>query len=157
MPHATDPDGNALVFMIENLPSWADFDSVTGSLSGVPAHDDVGYHSAIRIGVSDGQHHVWLNRFDLAVREISRGSVLLSWEAPSQNTDGSPTRDLAGFKIYWGNDPKWHTETLAIAGTGITDYRFTGLAPGLYYFATSAVTSLGLESERSDVATILVR
>lgn len=34
----------------------------------------------------------------------STGTVNLSWEAPTENTDGSPLTDLAGYKLYWGHD-----------------------------------------------------
>ncbi|HJR71855.1 MAG TPA: hypothetical protein VKA43_17555 [Gammaproteobacteria bacterium] len=151
-----DPDGDALVFEIENRPPWATFDAVTGRLNGVPGPADVGDSLSIRIGVSDGRHRVWLPQFDLTVRAVSHGSVLVTWEAPTENTDDSPLVDLAGFNIYYGADPE-PTATVAVVGTGITAYRISGLSPGLYYFSTTALNSQGIESERSDAAAMLVR
>jgi len=98
-PRAADIDGDALVFEIENAPTWATFDRATGRLSGTPGLSDVGERLGIRIGVRDGQHAVWLPSFDLTVRPVSHGSVLVSWEAPSENTDDSPLQDLAGFHV----------------------------------------------------------
>jgi hypothetical protein len=155
-PSAVDPDGDALVFEIENRPAWATFNAATGRLRGVPASVDVGDSLAIRIGVSDGRHQVWLPRFDLTVRAVSYGSVLVTWEAPTENTDESPLEDLAGFNIYGGTDPD-AAATVATVGLGISAYRVSGLSPGVYYFSTTAVNSQGIESDRSDVASMLVR
>jgi hypothetical protein len=46
---------------------------------------------------------------------------------------------------------------MASVGTGITAHLISGLSPGVYYFSTTAVNSQGIESERSDVASMLVR
>jgi hypothetical protein len=153
---ATDPDGDVLAFEIENRPSWATFDAASGRLHGVPELADVGETLSIRVGVSDGQHRVWLPPFDLTVRAVSHGSVLVTWEAPTENTDDSPLQDLAGFKIYGGTDPD-ATLTMATVGSGISAYRFDGLTAGVYHFSTTALNSQGLESEPSDVAVMVVR
>ena len=155
-PRATDTDHDTLVFEIENAPRWASFDRATGRLSGTPAPNDVGDVVGIRIGVRDGQHAVWLPPFDLTVRPVSRGSVLLTWQAPSENTDDSPLRDLAGFHIYWGTDPDAPAHTVSV-GTHTLSYQFAGLSPGIYYFTTTAVNSKGIESALSDAAAMLVR
>jgi hypothetical protein len=155
-PSAVDPDGDALVFEIENRPTWATFNLATGRLRGVPGPADVGGSLAIRIGVSDGRHQVWLPRFDLTVRAVSHGSVLVTWEAPTENTDESPLLDLAGFNLYGGTDPAT-LAAVASVGTGITAYRISGLSPGVHYFSSTAVNAQGIESERSDVATMVVR
>ena len=54
VPTASDPDGDALTFTVTNAPSWAVFDSATGSLSGTPSDTDVGTQENIVIAVSDG-------------------------------------------------------------------------------------------------------
>ena len=53
-PNASDPDGDALSFTVENKPSWAEFDLGTGRLWGQPSLGDVGDYERIRITVSDG-------------------------------------------------------------------------------------------------------
>jgi len=156
-PRATDADGDALVFEIDHRPSWATFDTTSGRLHGVPTPADVGQSLDVRIGVSDGQHHVWLPPFDLTVRAVAQGSVLVTWEPPTENTDDSPLQDLTGFNIYWGTDPAQDAGTVAVSGTGISAYRISGLAPGLYQFVTTAVNAQGVESDRSDPAMMLVR
>lgn len=53
-PTASDPDsGDTLTFGIVNKPTWATFDTATGTLSGTPACVDVGDNPAIGISVSD--------------------------------------------------------------------------------------------------------
>src|SRR5581483_5558463 len=41
-PSASDTDGDALTFSIENLPAWATFDTTSGVLSGTPTSANVG-------------------------------------------------------------------------------------------------------------------
>ena len=51
---ATDADGDALTFSIQNQPVWATFSSSTGRLSGTPTSSQVGTYGNIVISVSDG-------------------------------------------------------------------------------------------------------
>jgi hypothetical protein len=53
-PTANDIDGDFLTFGISNKPSWANFDSSTGELSGIPQDSDEGEYSNIIISVLDG-------------------------------------------------------------------------------------------------------
>ena len=54
VPTASDADGDALTFSIENKPTWASFSSGTGELSGQPTLGDVGVYQNNRISVTDG-------------------------------------------------------------------------------------------------------
>lgn len=45
--------GDQLTITIENRPTWANFDTATGELSGTPTNDDVGVHPGIAIKVTD--------------------------------------------------------------------------------------------------------
>lgn len=54
IPTASDPDGDALTFSINNQPSWASFSTTTGALTGTPVNDDVGSYPNIQISVSSG-------------------------------------------------------------------------------------------------------
>ncbi len=156
-PQATGGDGDTLTFAIEHAPPWANFDAATGALSGVPGTADVGRYLDVRISASDGRDRGWLPSFDLTVRDVSHGAMLLQWEAPNANIDDSPLDDLKGFRIYWGTDPKWPANLVTVAGAASTAYYFSNLTPGTYYFATTAVNDMGIESERSDLATMVVR
>ena len=67
-PTASDPDGDTLTFTIANRPSWAGFDSTTGTLSGTPSDTDVGTYDGIVIAVDDGRGgSASLQAFSIAV------------------------------------------------------------------------------------------
>lgn len=157
VPLAEDADNDALSFSVENAPDWATFDSSTGKLSGKPGANDVGTYTDIRIRVSDGSDEAALPAFDIAVKPCSYGSFTLSWQAPFENTDGTPLEDLDGFNIYWGESPENYSNLMTIENEGLTSYFIDGLEAGTYYFAVAAFNSWGKESEISEPAEIVVR
>jgi hypothetical protein len=81
----------------------------------------------------------------------SVSSVTLTWVAPTDNTNGSPLTDLAGYHIHYGTSPDNLTQVIELAGTGTTEFELSGLAHGTYYFAVTAYTSMGTESAESDM------
>lgn len=66
-PQASDADGDPLLFGVEGLPPWADFDSLTGRISGTPEAEDVGTYRGIVLWVTDGESETLLPSFDIAV------------------------------------------------------------------------------------------
>jgi hypothetical protein len=56
IPTLTDSNGDTPTFSITNPPSWSNFDTATGELSGLPGSSDVGDHNNIVISVSDGNN-----------------------------------------------------------------------------------------------------
>jgi hypothetical protein len=70
-PAASDPDGDTLTFSIANPPSWASFDTTTGSLSGAPTNADDGTYGNIVISVSDGELSASLPAFSITVTAIN--------------------------------------------------------------------------------------
>lgn len=66
-PIANDADGDELVFSVENLPDWMNFDPATGVLSGTPIGEDVGLYQNIIICVSDAKAQACLAPFNLTV------------------------------------------------------------------------------------------
>ena len=77
-----------------------------GAPVGSPGAGDGGITSGIVITVSDGSLSASLPAFALTVQAIALGSATLSWTAPTQNTDGSPPTNLAGYRIYWGTQQR---------------------------------------------------
>jgi hypothetical protein len=75
IPAASDADGDALSFTIQNRPGWAQFDPQIGRLSGTPDPVDVGSYGNIVISVSDGFTTASLAPFVVVVNP-----------PPSQNT-----------------------------------------------------------------------
>jgi hypothetical protein len=156
-PVATDTNGDALVFSAVNVPPWAQFDPSTGRLSGTPTAGDVATYANIVVTASDGQATVSLPAFSIDVVAVATGSVTLTWEAPTQNVDGSPLTDLAGYRLYWGPAPGNYSSSVTIANPGITTYVVEQLTPGTWYFVATALNSRGVESGDSnlDSTTIL--
>ncbi|WP_228733021.1 tandem-95 repeat protein [Pseudoalteromonas ostreae] len=74
-PIVSDIDNTSLSLTIANKPSWATFDSTSGTLSGIPTRDDVGLYSNILITVSDGQLSSTLNSFSIDVTYVNAPPV----------------------------------------------------------------------------------
>ena len=151
-PTASDPNGNALTFSIQNPPSWASFNTQSGNLSGTPTSGDAGTYSNIIISVSDGTSSASLPAFSIIVTQVANGSATVSWSAPTQNTDGSALTNLAGFNIYYGTSATNLSQSVQITNPGLTIYALGNLAPGTWYFAVNAYTAAGAESALSNIA-----
>ena len=150
-PTASDPDGNPLTFSISGQPTWASFDTATGTLSGTPTSAQAGSYANIVITVSDSKLTASLPAFGITVNTVVLGSATLSWTPPTQNTDGSALANLAGYRIYYGSSATSLTHTVQITNPGLTSYVLGNLASGTYYFALAAYNSAGAESALSNI------
>ncbi|MFO1407109.1 MAG: putative Ig domain-containing protein [Steroidobacteraceae bacterium] len=148
-PTASDPDGQALTFSITGKPSWATFDTKTGTLSGTPGDTSVGTYGPITISVSDGTASTTLPSFSIVVAAATTGWATLSWVAPTQNVDGTPLTDLAGYRVLYGQSATTLDSSLQVAGAAITTATVQGLKAGTWYFAVKAYTADGSESDLS--------
>ena len=151
-PSAADPSSGKLTFSIQNAPSWATFNSATGNLSGTPAAGDVGSTANISISVSDGTTSAALPAFAIAVVQSANGSASLQWVAPTENTNGTPLMNLAGFRIYYGTSASAMTQSVQIANASINTYLLANLTPATWYFEVKAYTTANVESSASPVA-----
>jgi hypothetical protein len=152
-PTASDPEGATLTFSILNKPSWLNFNTTNGQLSGTPSAGDVGTFSAITISASDGTALGSLAAFSIVVSAAATGSVTLNWEAPTQNTDNSTLTNLAGYRITYGRSASTLDQSINVTNPGLTTYVVPNLGTGTWYFAMYAYTSTGAESDASNVAT----
>lgn len=149
-PTANDPDGDTLAFSVENLPAWATFDESTGRVSGSPRPGDEGQYAGITISVSDGSLSTFLAPFSITV-EASVASLTLSWTAPTENTDGSPLTDLAGYRIYYGTAPGVYGPPIVLDNEGLASYVLEDLTAGVEVFVSmTAVNEAGFESALSN-------
>lgn len=151
-PSGADPDGDTLMYSIQNKPTWATFSTTTGKLSGTPA--SAGAFSGIVIAVSDGKGgSASLPTFSINVSSApsSNGTATLSWSPPTQNTDGTTLNNLAGFRISYGSSSGALNQTIEVANPGLATYVVTGLSSGNWYFAVRAYNSGGAESANSSV------
>jgi hypothetical protein len=164
-PPGTVVAGNAYVFQptvqttggtatlsATGLPSWAIINSSTGEISGTPTGGDVGTTSNIAIVAVDGSATASLPAFTIDVTAPAAGSASLSWTAPTQNTDGTPVTDLAGYHIYFGTSVGALNSLIDVPGAATTEYEISNLSSGTYYFIVVAYNSLGFESPASNQA-----
>jgi Putative Ig domain len=149
MPTAADADGDSLEFSIARKPAWASFDRATGRLSGTPGAGDVGNFTNVRITVSDGRASAALGDFSISFDPIAFGAATLSWNPPTQNSNGTPLTNLAGYRVYYGRHKDFLTRSVVIDNPGLTRYVIENLTPAWWHFAMTSVNSEGKESART--------
>lgn len=155
-PTASGASGRTLTFSIQNKPTWATFSTSSGLLSGTPGAGDAGTTSNIVISVSDGTASASLAAFSITVNQVSNGSAVLSWTAPTQNVDGSPLTTFGGYKILYGTSTTALTQTIQVANPTVTTYTVGNLASGAWYFSIEVYLSDGTLSARSNPVSVTV-
>jgi hypothetical protein len=155
-PTATGPAGRTLTFSIQNQPSWAQFNSATGALTGTPAAASAGAYSGIVISVSDGTASASLTAFSITVNAAAAsGTADLSWPAVTENTNGTALANLAGYKIYYGTSAS-NLSNVVTVSANVTSYQITKLTAGTWYFGMTAYTTTGAQSAMSNVGSLTV-
>lgn len=151
-PQASDANGDALTFEIQNRPSWANFDARTGRLWGTPNTSQVGVYSNVIITATDGAARASLPAFSINVNSLAVGQAVLSWMPPTTRTDGTPLTNLSGYRIYYGNTPSGLSNFIDVNTAGVTNYVVDNLTAGTWYFAITAFDTAGSESAMSTAA-----
>ncbi len=128
---------------------------MTGELYGTPDLADLGLYGTITISATDGVVETSLPPFSIEVVApgAAMGAVTLSWTPPAENEDGTYLVDLAGYWIYWGNNPGTYTEWLRIDNPGLTMVVIEDLVPGDWEFAMTSFNRNGVESKLSNTVT----
>ncbi len=156
-PTSSDADGDTLSFTAVNLPTWASFDSQSGTLTGTPDSQDVGSYSGIEILVSDGESSTSLTPFTLVVEatptQSTPPSTTLTWTAPSTRSDGTPISlsEISGYRIYVGDTETSMALVVDINDHTVTEHTLTDLSAGGHYFSITAYDVDGNESGLSNV------
>ena len=156
LPTASDPDGDPLSFGISRKPVWAQFSPANGRLTGTPTDADVGIYTDIGIRASDGEDTAYLSGFSIDVAQAVNGQASLSWTPPITNTDGSTLTDLDAYNIYFGTEEHQYPFELRVDNPGVASYIVDRLCPNTYYFAVTAINAQGVESDLSNITTIVV-
>lgn len=149
-PTVTNPNAVALTFSISNLPSWANFNTSTGAVTGTPTQNDVGTYSNIRLTVTDGTNTYTSPAWTVQVVGTASGAATLTWTPPTTYTDGSPLT-VAGYKVYWGTSPGNYPNVKTLP-SGVASDVVSPLASGTWYFVVTALDSRNLESSFSNMA-----
>ena len=143
----------AVGFSIQNKPGWATFNTASGELHGTPTSADVGNYPGIVISASTSGAQASLAGFTITVPQA--GAVVVSWQAPATNTDGSPVADVSGYTIHYGTIASLLTQSVTVDNPN-TSYTFQNLTSGVWYFALSANSSAGVQGAVSDPVSMTV-
>ena len=80
-------------------------------------------------------------------------SVTLSWTAPTQNEDGTPLTNLAGYKLYYGTATGNYPTIINIPNPAALTFMVDNLTVDeTYYFVGTAYNTDGIESRYSNEA-----
>lgn len=165
-PQASDTDGDTLAFSIQNKPSWAQFSTSTGQLTGTP--NEQSSTANIVISVSDGTASASLPAFSITVgtataaatpaapTPVSGRSVALAWDVPTRTVEGETLGNLAGYRIHYGANANALVQAIEVQSAGANTFTVQNLPAGTYYFAVRAVTANGVESELSNIISRIV-
>lgn len=166
--------GDALAFAIQNKPAWAQFNTTSGALTGTPTA--AATFADIVISVSDGKTSAALPAFSITVAAAASNAnagsgsgsappeavasgrnVALSWNVPTETTDGQTLQNLAGYRIHYGTNQNALVNSIEVPSAGLNAYTVQNLQAGTtYYFAVRAVTADGDESEISNVVSRVI-
>jgi hypothetical protein len=80
---------------------------------------------------------------------VAGTSLTLGWVAPTENSNGTPITDLAGYKIHYGTASANYTKVVAVSNPSLSRYVLDSLESGTYFFAITAYNSKGIESTLS--------
>lgn len=154
-PTTSGADGT-LMYSASHLPSWLSINTSTGLLSGTPAAADVGTDSSIIVSVTDGTATKSLPAFSIVVSQVANGSAIVSWTAPTENTDGSQMSNLSSYKILYGRSATSLDQSVAISNPSVTQYQIDNLTSGTWYFAVVSVNATGAQSAPSNVTSTVI-
>jgi putative Ig domain-containing protein len=156
VPAIKNMGSGTLTFSATNTPSWAQFSTSTGELSGTPTAAEVGTYANIVISASEGTSEAATPAFSIVVTDTGNGSASLSWAAPTENTNGTALTNLAGYWINYGTSAANLSQKVQIDNPGISSYVVSNLSPGTWYFSITAYTADNLESAPSAIANYIV-
>lgn len=74
------------------------------------------------------------------------GNAVLSWTAPTTNTNGTALTDLSGYTILYGSNPSTLNQSIEISSAAAVSYTVSGLAAGTWYFSVVANSNDGAQS-----------
>ena len=87
---------------------------------------------------------------------LAAPAVTVTWDAPTQNTNGTALTNLQGYEIFADtvNPPQKIAGTIA---AGNSSFTVTSPPVGTDYFAVESVNASGVASQLSNVATLTVK
>lgn len=163
--NASDADNDTLIYTASNLPPGLSMNSGTGLISGVLSNAaSTSSPYLVMVTVSDGvaeSSSTFTWQIDPAV---SPQTLLVTWEAPTKNADGSDLTDLSSYRLYYGLTSRGAATTpgeftyessVDINDAAATSFSLPAPDPGeTYYFSLTAIDTSGNESDFSEEASL---
>jgi hypothetical protein len=137
---AGETGAKTLSIPVMNAANGKDFGFALTSVSG---QADFGTPAAATIGIAAGSGS-------------SGGTVSLSWNAPTENTNGTALTNLAGYDIFYGTSSSQLTQMISIDSVGLLTYVISNLSSGTWYFEVVAVSSAGVASVPSGIVSATI-
>jgi hypothetical protein len=118
--------------------SWSGGQAVSGTFLTPPIN------SASTFGLRcEGNGQTGVHTLTVRVADL-----LIAWQAPTENVDGTPLTTLAGYRVHWGAAPRTYTSTETLA-PGVTEFSLADFPAGEYRVAVTAFDSANDESDYS--------
>jgi ELWxxDGT repeat protein len=140
LPNASDLDANdTLSFEIQNQPSWTNFDTSTGALTGTPSNANVGMYTGIVISVSDGTVKRALPPFNIEVINVNDAPVAMG-DFVMMQEDTNISLTLQGTDIDTGATLTYHLVAAPSNGNVTIVGNNALYIPNPNYFGTDGFT-----------------
>ncbi|MCW9018136.1 MAG: Ig-like domain-containing protein, partial [Kangiellaceae bacterium] len=134
----------------QNVIWYSDIEGEIGNGASINVSLSASTHT-ITAEITDSEGTTTQTQIDILV-SATHGTATLSWAAPTAYTDDSELDDLAGYKIYYGENADDLDQLITIEDPNNLTHVFEELRTGTtYYFAVSAYNSTGVESRLSEL------
>ena len=154
VPVVENADWKELQFNYVDRPPWSNGYRGSGAIIGTPTAP--GVYPNIQIQAWDGEHFAVTAPFTITVLAAgttapspSTAAATLSWSKPTQNADGTPLTNLAGYVVRYGTNVEALTEQIPVSSPNTTQLEIDNLSRGHWYFEVAAVNTADTESEFS--------
>lgn len=125
-------------------------------LPDIQASDAGSYHCVVR---NAGSSATSSSATVAVVDSVVTQSALLTWTPPTTRANGERlgSTEIAGYEIYMGTATTGPFNSVTTTESNETQAIVKDLTPGTYYFAITTLDTNGLESEMSQVFSLVIR
>lgn len=145
------------VHLAWNVPNMPQGTPCQANSVGLTSNAQGGWSGAkSAVGADDVASVMESTRFTLSCVASKGIAVVVSWQPPTQNIDGTPATDINGYTVVYGQDPRALSQSAAAAGNVssliVQDYYFK--ADQTWYFAVRATNNGGNQSDISNISSL---
>lgn len=82
-------------------------------------------------------------------------NIVLTWQPPTENADGSPLNDLAGYRVHYGNVSGVYTNVINVANINTCSVGDLPLGQTVYFAVTAYDTSGNESGYSNEISTVI--